>query len=64
MTSGTTDYRLSQLQMLEAESVHIFHEVAAELERPVLLGSSVSRKGTASAAPTFRVWRSPHLPFP
>jgi len=39
MTSGTTDYRLSQLQMLEAESVHIFREVAAELERPVLLFS-------------------------
>ena len=39
MTSGTTDYRLSHLQMLEAESVHIFREVAAELERPVLLFS-------------------------
>ncbi len=39
MTSGTTDYRLSHLQMLEAESVHIFREVAAELQRPVLLFS-------------------------
>ena len=39
MTSGMTDYRLSHLQMLEAESVHIFREVAAELERPVLLFS-------------------------
>jgi sulfate adenylyltransferase subunit 2 len=39
MTSGTTDYRLSHLQMLEAESIHIFREVAAELERPVLLFS-------------------------
>jgi sulfate adenylyltransferase subunit 2 len=33
------EYRLSQLQVLEAESVHIFREVAAELERPVLLFS-------------------------
>ena len=33
------DYRLSQLQALEAESIHIFREVAAELERPVLLFS-------------------------
>ncbi len=33
------DYRLTQLQVLEAESVHIFREVAAELERPVLLFS-------------------------
>ncbi|RKS72601.1 sulfate adenylyltransferase subunit 2 [Motilibacter peucedani] len=33
------DYRLSQLQSLEAESIHIFREVVAELERPVLLFS-------------------------
>jgi sulfate adenylyltransferase subunit 2 len=32
-------YRLSQLDTLEAESIHIFREVAAELERPVLLFS-------------------------
>jgi sulfate adenylyltransferase subunit 2 len=32
-------YRLSQLDTLEAESVHIFREVAAKLERPVLLFS-------------------------
>src|ERR671918_1320539 len=33
------DYRLSHLEMLEAESVHIFREVAAELERPALMFS-------------------------
>src|SRR5512142_281614 len=33
------EYRLSQLEVLEAESIHIFREVAAELERPVLLFS-------------------------
>jgi sulfate adenylyltransferase subunit 2 len=32
-------YELSQLRGLEAESVHIFREVAAEFERPVLLFS-------------------------
>ena len=32
-------YELSHLQALEAESIHIFREVAAELERPVLLFS-------------------------
>jgi sulfate adenylyltransferase subunit 2 len=32
-------YRLSQLDTLEAEAVHIFREVAAKLERPVLLFS-------------------------
>jgi sulfate adenylyltransferase subunit 2 len=33
------DYRLSQLDELEAESVHIFREVAAEFEKPVLMFS-------------------------
>ncbi len=33
------DYRLSHLKMLEAESIHIFREVVAEFERPVLLFS-------------------------
>jgi sulfate adenylyltransferase subunit 2 len=32
-------YELSDLATLEAESIHIFREVAAELERPVLLFS-------------------------
>ena len=30
-------YELSHLQALEAESIHVFREVAAEFERPVLL---------------------------
>ena len=33
------DYRMSQLDVLEAESIHIIREVAAEFERPVLLFS-------------------------
>ena len=32
-------YELSHLETLEAESIHIFREVAAEFERPVLLFS-------------------------
>ena len=36
---STPDYRLSQLETLEAESIHVIREVAAELERPVLLFS-------------------------
>jgi sulfate adenylyltransferase subunit 2 len=40
MTTVThADYRLSQLQELEAESIHIFREVAAEFEKPVLMFS-------------------------
>ena len=34
-----SDYLLSQLDILEAESIHVFREVAAEFERPVLLFS-------------------------
>lgn len=39
MNPTQTDYRLSQLDQLEAESIHIFREVAAEFERPVLMFS-------------------------
>lgn len=39
MPHSPGEYRLSQLEVLQAESVHIFREVAAELERPVLLFS-------------------------
>src|SRR6187551_1310486 len=38
-TGSRSEYRLSQLDTLEAESIHIFREVVAELERPVLLFS-------------------------
>ncbi|MEO6700615.1 MAG: sulfate adenylyltransferase subunit CysD [Jatrophihabitantaceae bacterium] len=36
---SAAEYRLSQLANLESESIHIFREVVAELERPVLLFS-------------------------
>ena len=39
MTVMRGDYRLSQLDVLEAESIHVMREVAAEFERPVLLFS-------------------------
>ncbi|MFJ2582281.1 sulfate adenylyltransferase small subunit, partial [Kitasatospora aureofaciens] len=32
-------YEISHLEALEAESVHIFREVAGEFERPVILFS-------------------------
>ena len=37
--SPSATYELTHLQALEAESIHIFREVAAEFERPVLLFS-------------------------
>ncbi len=39
MTETAPDYRLSQVDTLESESIHVFREVAAEFERPVLLFS-------------------------
>ena len=33
------DYQMSQLDVLEAEGIHIMREVAAEFERPALLFS-------------------------
>jgi sulfate adenylyltransferase subunit 2 len=39
VSQSHADYQLSQLDQLEAESIHIFREVAAEFEKPVLLFS-------------------------
>ncbi|MBA8955443.1 3'-phosphoadenosine 5'-phosphosulfate sulfotransferase (PAPS reductase)/FAD synthetase, partial [Actinomadura namibiensis] len=39
MSRSATTLSPSQLDVLEAESVHIIREVAAEFERPVLLFS-------------------------
>ena len=58
-----TTYELSHLRTLEAESVHIFREVAAEFERPVLLfsGGKDSIVMLHVAAKAF--WPA-RLPFP
>lgn len=39
MSTTQVNYRLSHLDQLEAESIHIFREVAAEFEKPVLMCS-------------------------
>lgn len=39
MTDPTSSVRLTHLQSLEAEAIHILREVAAEIERPVMLYS-------------------------
>ncbi|HEX6469550.1 MAG TPA: sulfate adenylyltransferase subunit CysD [Streptosporangiaceae bacterium] len=58
-----TDYRLSQLDMLEAESIHIIREVAAEFERPVLLFSGGKDSITMLRLAEKAFWPAP-VPFP
>jgi sulfate adenylyltransferase subunit 2 len=60
------DLRLSQLRELEAESVHIMREVAAEFERPVLLfsGGKDSIVLLRLAEKAFRVGGGGSFPFP
>ncbi len=39
MTTTRTNYQLSNLAALEAESIYVFREVAAEMRKPCLLFS-------------------------
>ncbi|QKG22190.1 sulfate adenylyltransferase subunit CysD [Actinomadura verrucosospora] len=57
------DYQLSQLDVLEAESIHIFREVAAEFERPVLLFSGGKDSLVMLRLAQKAFWPAP-IPFP
>ncbi|HUZ43547.1 MAG TPA: sulfate adenylyltransferase subunit CysD [Acidimicrobiales bacterium] len=61
MTS--TDYSLSYLDALEAESIEIFREVAAEFERPVLLFSGGKDSVVMVRVAQKAFWPAP-IPFP
>ena len=57
------DYQLSQLDVLEAEAIHVMREVAAEFERPVLLFSSGKDSVVMLALAATAFWPA-RIPFP
>jgi sulfate adenylyltransferase subunit 2 len=63
MTVPRSDYQLSQLDVLEAESIHMMREVAAEFERPVLLFSG-GKDSIVMLALAERAFRPAKIPFP
>jgi sulfate adenylyltransferase subunit 2 len=63
MPPPRTDYLLSQLDVLEAESIHVMREVAAEFERPVLLFSG-GKDSIVMLALAERAFSPARIPFP
>jgi sulfate adenylyltransferase subunit 2 len=63
MAPPRNDYLLSQLDVLEAESIHIMREVAAEFERPVLLFSG-GKDSVVMLALAERAFWPARIPFP
>lgn len=61
--NATRTYELSHLEALEAESVHIFREVAATFERPVLLFSGGKDSVVMFHLARKAFWPAP-IPFP
>src|SRR5438045_1906366 len=57
------DYQMSQLDVLEAEGIHIMREVAAEFERPVLLFSG-GKDSIVMLALAERAFWPAKVPFP
>ena len=61
MTSGS--YNLTHLKVLEAESIHIIREVAAEFERPVML-YSIGKDSAVMLRLAQKAFHPGRLPFP
>ena len=58
-----SDYQMSQLDVLEAEAVHVMREVAAEFERPALLFSG-GKDSIVMLALAEKAFRPARIPFP
>jgi sulfate adenylyltransferase subunit 2 len=57
------DYRLNHLKQLEAESIHIIREVAAEFERPVMM-YSIGKDSSVMLHLALKAFHPGKLPFP
>ncbi|QDV64226.1 sulfate adenylyltransferase subunit CysD [Crateriforma conspicua] len=58
-----TDYRLTHLKQLEAESIHIFREVVAEFSKPVML-YSIGKDSAVLLHLAMKAFHPGKLPFP
>lgn len=58
-----TDFRLNNLQWLEAESIHILREVVAEFERPVML-YSIGKDSSVMLRLAQKAFAPARIPFP
>jgi sulfate adenylyltransferase subunit 2 len=63
MPTTHSDYQLSQLDILESESIHVMREVASEFERPVLLFSG-GKDSIVMLALAERAFWPARVPFP
>jgi len=58
-----TTRRLSHLKLLEAESIHIFREVAAEFQKPVML-YSIGKDSSVMLRLAQKAFHPAPIPFP
>ena len=63
MVTSDMAWRISHLRSLEAESIHIFREVAAEFQRPVML-YSVGKDSSVMLRIAQKAFYPAPIPFP
>src|SRR6202011_4462225 len=63
VTMGTMAWEISHLQALEAESIHILREVAAEFQRPVML-YSIGKDSSVMLRLAQKAFYPGPIPFP